>query len=102
VPYSLQERRYSDNGVLQFCTEQGILLTAYSPLEQGKLALSHSLSSIAAARSATPHQIALAWLCCQHGVITIPMSRDPQHQRENLQAADIVLTPQEMALLVDA
>jgi diketogulonate reductase-like aldo/keto reductase len=96
VPYSLQERRYSNNGVLHYCREHGIVLTAYSPLEQGNLAVAESLNAIAAARSATPHQIALAWLCCQSGVITIPMSQDPQHQRENLEAADIRLTPEEM------
>jgi diketogulonate reductase-like aldo/keto reductase len=99
VPYSVQERAYSKNGVLQYCTEHGIVLTAYSPFEQGKLALSQRLNAIAAARSATPHQIALAWLCFQRAVITIPMSQDPQHQRENLEAADIVLMPEEMELL---
>jgi diketogulonate reductase-like aldo/keto reductase len=99
VPYSLQERTYSTNGVLQYCREHGILLTAYSPLEQGRLAVSAKLGRIAAARSATPHQIALAWLCCQSAVITIPMSKDPKHQRQNLEAADIRLTPGEMESL---
>ena len=44
---------------------------------------------MAAAHSATPFQIALAWLCSQTRVITIPMSTDPMHQRQNLEAGDI-------------
>jgi diketogulonate reductase-like aldo/keto reductase len=32
-------------------------------------------------------------------VITIPMSSNPQHQAENIQAADLVLTPDEMEQL---
>jgi diketogulonate reductase-like aldo/keto reductase len=99
VPYSLLERGYSKNGVLQYCRDHEIVLTAYSPFEQGKLRASRHLSGIATARSATPYQIALAWLCSQDAVVTIPMSMDPRHQRENLAAADIVLTPEEMDLL---
>ena len=101
VPYSLEERTYAQNGVLQYCRDQGIVLTAYSPFEQGRLSPGQTLNAIAAARSATIYQIALAWLCCQSGVITIPMSKDPQHQLQNLEAADIILTPQEMELLAD-
>ena len=46
-----------------------------------------------------PHQIALAWLCMQPGVITIPMSRETGHQRQNLEAADIALSDAEMSEL---
>ncbi len=96
VPYNLSDRSYAQNGVLDYCQRNDILVTAYSPVKRG----SHrALKSIAAAHSATPEQIALAWLCAQARVITIPMSSDSQHQAENLQAADITLTPDEMAQL---
>jgi diketogulonate reductase-like aldo/keto reductase len=45
------------------------------------------------------YQIALAWLTTQPRVITIPMSFNPQHQAENLAAADMVLSAEEMAQL---
>ena len=99
VPYSVQDRTYTDNGVLQYCREHEIVLTAYSPFEQGKLSLSQPLRSIASTRSVTPYQIAVAWLCCQSGVIAIPRSANSKHQRENLEAADILLTPEELELL---
>jgi 2,5-diketo-D-gluconate reductase B len=54
------------------------------------------IQSIAQTHSVTPFQIALAWLAAQRRVITIPMSFDPRHQKENLEAADIELAPDEM------
>ncbi len=62
VPYSLRERSYSNNGVLALCRQSGVLLTAYSPLEQGEFHIADPLTTIARGHSATPHQIALAWL----------------------------------------
>jgi diketogulonate reductase-like aldo/keto reductase len=44
----------------------------------------------------------LAWLVHQPAVITIPMSFDPQHQADNLAAADIELTESELAQLAEA
>ncbi|HEY2981859.1 MAG TPA: aldo/keto reductase [Anaerolineales bacterium] len=99
VPYNLSDRSYAQNGVLEYCQENQILLTAYSPVKYGSLRADETLKAIAAAHSATPPQIALAWLVAQERVITIPMSSDAKHQAENLQAADIVLSPEEMARL---
>ena len=99
VPYSLQDRSYVKNGVLEYCQRHDVLLTAYSPFEQGKLRQKKGLASVAAAHSATPFQIALAWLCQQPRVITIPMSTDTTHQRQNLEAGDISLAPHELQQL---
>ena len=99
VPYSVATRRYVDNGVLDYCQQNGIVLTAYSPVEEGKLKVQSALDEVAAAHGATPYQIALTWLIQQPWVITIPMSHNPVHLRQNLEAADIVLTQAEMARL---
>jgi diketogulonate reductase-like aldo/keto reductase len=99
VPYSVPERTYVENGVLEFCQQNDILLTAYSPVKRRNIMGNKSLQAISQARGATPQQIALAWLLTQPRVITIPMSFNAQHQRENLAAADLVLTPAEMEQL---
>lgn len=96
IPYSLFDRSYAKNGVLHYCQESNILVTAYSPVKEGRIKVTHSLQSIATAHDATPYQIALAWLVNQPKVITIPMSFNPQHQAENLAAGEIVLTDDEM------
>ncbi|HEX8991938.1 MAG TPA: aldo/keto reductase [Anaerolineales bacterium] len=100
LPYRLGDRAYARNGVLGFCQEHGILLTAYSPLDQGRLRPHKRLLAVAEAHSMTPYQIALvAWLVAQPRVITIPASRDTVHQRQNLEAAEILLTPHELSQL---
>jgi len=99
VPYRLPDRTYADNGVLEYCQQNEILLTAYSPVKFRNLPANKTLRAIAEAHSATPYQIALAWLVTQPRVITIPMSSNPAHQAENIRAADITLTDGEMEQL---
>ncbi|HSL29463.1 MAG TPA: aldo/keto reductase, partial [Anaerolineales bacterium] len=82
VPYRLPDRSYVENGVLAYCQAADILLTAYSPVKFRNLPANTILQEIADAHSATPFQIALAWLVAQPRVITIPMSLNPQHIRE--------------------
>ena len=96
VPYSLFDHSYVKNGVLEYCQAHNILVTAYSPIKEGRIKVSPRLQTVAQAHNATPYQIALAWLVNQPKVITIPMSFDPQHQAENLAATDIELTEAEM------
>jgi diketogulonate reductase-like aldo/keto reductase len=99
VPYSLTTRAYVRNGVIPYCQENDIIVTAYSPVEEGRLRVSETLRAVAAAHEATPYQVALAWLVQQPQVITIPMSHNPEHLRQNLAAADIRLAAVEMAQL---
>ncbi len=99
VSYSIPDRTYVKNGVLEYCQQNDILLTAYSPVKRRNIKGNKKLHALAQARGLTPQQIALAWLTTQPRVITIPMSANPQHQAENLQAADIVLSAEEMSQL---
>ena len=99
VSYSIPDRTYQENGVLEYCQQNDILLTAYSPVKRRNIKSNPVLKTIAQARGVTPEQIALAWLATQPRVITIPMSANPQHQAENLRAGDIVLSADEMQQL---
>ena len=96
VSYSVPDRRCVGSGLLAFCQQHDILLTAYSPVKRRNIAGNKALQAVAQARGITPHQAALAWLTTQPRVVAIPMSADPRHQAENLRAADLVLTPEEM------
>ncbi|HPP62371.1 MAG TPA: aldo/keto reductase [Anaerolineales bacterium] len=101
VPYSLTDRSYVKNGMLEYCQQNDIFLVAYSPLDQGKLQSSRTLANIAAKHEASIHQIALAWLVSQPRVATIPMSFNLKHIQENFRAADIILTASEMRRLTN-
>jgi diketogulonate reductase-like aldo/keto reductase len=99
VAYRLPDRTYVENGVLEYCQRNDILLTAYSPVKFRNLPLNKSIQAIAEAHSATSFQIALAWLVAQPRVITIPMSFNPQHIRDNFAAAEIALSEEEFGTL---
>ncbi|HQV63091.1 MAG TPA: aldo/keto reductase [Anaerolineales bacterium] len=102
VPYSLPDHSYVENGVLEYCQQNDILVTAYSPVKFRSIRVNKTLKEITNAHSATPFQIALAWLVMQPRVITIPMSFDPQHIKENFEAAEILLSADEMTRLGNA
>ena len=99
VPYSLATRGYVQNGVIPYCQANNMVVTAYSPVEEGQLRMENVLEEIAAAHGAMPYQIALAWLVQQPRVITIPMSHNPVHLQQNWDAAQINLTLEEKARL---
>jgi diketogulonate reductase-like aldo/keto reductase len=99
IPYSVAERSYVKNGVLEYCQAADILVTAYSPVKEMNSRASPALLQVAARRSVSPQQAAIAWLCSQPRVITIPTSADPSHQRANLEAADIVFSHDEIAAI---
>jgi diketogulonate reductase-like aldo/keto reductase len=99
VPYRIPDRAYVQNGVIEYCQQNDILITAYSPIKFRMIRVNRTLNAIAEAHAATPFQIALAWLVTQPRVITIPMSFNPEHIRENFEAADIELTQEEFQVL---
>lgn len=99
VSYCIPDRTCVKNGVLEYCQQNDILLTAYSPVKHRFVKSNQNLIALAQSHGVSAYQIALAWLTTQPRVITIPMSFDAQHQSENLQAADLVLNESEMAQL---
>ena len=53
---------------------------------------------VAARKQVTPGQVALAWLLAKEpGIVPIPGSRRPERVAENNAAAEVVLTPEEVA-----
>jgi diketogulonate reductase-like aldo/keto reductase len=98
VYYSLTERG-PEFDLLPWQREHGMPLMAYSPIDQGRLAADAGLRALAAARGATPAQVALAWLLARPGVMAIPKAVREAHLRENLAAADLVLSDVELAEL---
>ena len=96
VLYNLT-RRGIEWDLLPWCRRNGIVVMAYSPIEQGRLLGHPALGRIAARHEATPAQIALAWLISQESVVAIPQAGTPEHVRDNRAAADVRLTEQDLA-----
>jgi aryl-alcohol dehydrogenase-like predicted oxidoreductase len=72
------------------------------PALEHNLALVDEVKAIAAAKSLTPGQIALAWLLAQRPwIVPIPGTTKQHRLQENLQAAEVALTTDELAQLAD-
>ncbi len=81
---------------LDYDAEHGILTESWSPLGRGNNLLSNPvITEIAKAHDATPGQTVLAWHIAR-GAIPIPKAASPERQTENLQAADLTLSPDEV------
>jgi len=66
------------------------------------LELVKSVEEIAAARGITPAQVALAWLLAQgEDIVPIPGTKQRRYIEQNAAAAEIALSPRELALLGD-
>lgn len=97
--YNLADRQSED--VLAYCEAHAIGFIPWFPLAAGRLTQPGSvLDQIARAHDATAGQIALAWLLARSPVILpIPGTSSVAHLEENVRAADIVLSPGEIARL---
>ncbi len=92
-------RRGPEHDLLPWLASHDIPVMAYSPVEQGRLLGRPALAAVAAARGVTAAQVALAWLLAHEGVIAIPKAGRAEHVRDNRAAADLALTPEELAKL---
>ena len=92
-------RRGIEYDLMPACRKQRVPVMAYSPIEQGRLLRHSVLKEIAARHSATPAQVALAWLLRQDGTIVIPKAGTTAHVRENRAATEVKLTQADLAAL---
>jgi aryl-alcohol dehydrogenase-like predicted oxidoreductase len=127
--YSLFDRQVEEEGILAAAREMGIGFVAYSPLGRGflsgdiktpddfeandsrrffpryqgenfyqNLALIEKLNTMASAKNVTTAQLALAWVLAQ-GVVAIPGTKRRKYLEANVAAANIELSPAELAAL---
>ena len=94
----------SPERVLDMCTERGIAFMPFFPLGVGEHAKPGTAVAAAAQRhSATPAQIALAWLLARSPImLPIPGTSRPEHLEENWASRSIHLTPDEVQSIAAA
>jgi diketogulonate reductase-like aldo/keto reductase len=95
VWYSLGQRQ-PEFALLPWLRARRMPLMAYSPIDQGRAADDAVLRRIAGARGLTATQVALAAVLAEPGVVAIPKATSEAHLRENLAAADLALSPDEL------
>ena len=96
--YNLAHR--SDDALIDDLAAAGIAYVPFFPLGGFSPLQSAVLDEVAADLGATPMQVALAWLLQRApNVLLIPGTSSVEHLRENLAAADLVLTAEALARL---
>lgn len=86
-----------DYDLIKQCADEKIMVMAYSPLGQGRILRNAALAKVAARHGVSPAAVALAWTMRHPNVVAIPKTSQVERVRENLVAADLKLTPDDLA-----
>jgi aryl-alcohol dehydrogenase-like predicted oxidoreductase len=114
-------RREIERDLLPYCLRQGIMIIAYTPLDDGRLATRtwfpqnwrmpavaevapylrrmQALEQVATYRQKTLAQVALNWCTSRPNVIVIPKSNTLARIEENCQASGWRLSPEQIHFL---
>lgn len=97
-------RESLSGGVVRYCADQGIGFLAYSPTGGGrlnrKLPGHPVLAAIAGRTGRSAHAVVLAWVLAQSPtVIVIPSARTVDHALDSVGAADLTLSPDDLAAI---
>jgi pyridoxine 4-dehydrogenase len=96
--YSLGERKSDD--VLAYCEKHGIAFLPWYPLGDGSALRLARVKKLAEKKKATPAQVAIAWLLAKSPVmLPIPGTGNVAHLEENVAAAKLKLSKEDLAAL---
>jgi aryl-alcohol dehydrogenase-like predicted oxidoreductase len=96
--YNLASRQ--DDGLVDRLAHQDIAYVPFFPLGGFTPLQSEALSSVAARLGATPTSVALAWLLQRSpNILPIPGTTSVAHLRDNMAAAELAMSPDDVAEL---
>jgi pyridoxine 4-dehydrogenase len=96
--YNLSDRKW--DGMVDYCAREGLAFIPWFPLSAGRLDDTGPLMQIARRKGATVHQVALAWLLARSpAMLVIPGTSSVAHLEENVAAAELRLSPDDLAQL---
>lgn len=81
-----------------YCKQNNIQIVAYQPIKRQEVLANATIQDIAKNHGATPAQIAIAWLIAQ-GALPIPKAINLNHIDENVMAANVQLSENEILTL---
>lgn len=101
VHYNLIFREPEKKGLLKYCQNNDIFLSAWRPIQKGELTKPGItiLDELGKKYKKTPAQIAINWLISQKNVITLSKTSNLKHLKENLGAIGWKMSPAEIEFL---
>jgi aryl-alcohol dehydrogenase-like predicted oxidoreductase len=101
--FSLVDQKDAD--VLELCNQKGVAYVPYFPLGgafpgQSKVQENAAVRAVAERLGASPSQVGLAWLLAhRENILLIPGTSRVAHLEQNLAAAELILSPADLAEL---
>jgi pyridoxine 4-dehydrogenase len=96
--YSVDNRKWEDE--LTYCQQNNIAFIPWYPLNACNVQALDKLKQVAQKYNATAHQIALSWLLHHaDNILLIPGTSKVKHLEENVKAASIALSEEDMSEL---
>jgi pyridoxine 4-dehydrogenase len=93
--YNLTDREWEAE--VDYSEREGLVFLPWFPLAAGELDESGPLARVSRRHGATPYQIALAWLLAHSpAMLVIPGTSSVSHLEENIRAAEIQLSPEDL------
>ncbi|GMF57740.1 unnamed protein product [Phytophthora fragariaefolia] len=83
---------------VKYCEQHGIIMEAYSPLARAQKMYDRTLKQVASEVGATSAQVLIAWSLAK-GFVTLPKSVTESRIKENLEAAKLELTSEQIEKL---
>jgi aryl-alcohol dehydrogenase-like predicted oxidoreductase len=80
------------------CEQEMLVFLPWAPVQEAEA--SRAVLEAAAHHGVTPHQVVLAWMLARSPqILPIPGSGSPEHVEQNVAAASIELSPDEVAAI---
>jgi aryl-alcohol dehydrogenase-like predicted oxidoreductase len=96
--YNVTERTWEET--VEYCERESLAFIPWYPLAAGSMDARGAIASVAARHGVTPMQVALAWLLARaRCMVPIPGTSRVAHLEENVAAARLALTAEDMAEL---
>ena len=84
--------------LLDFCTENNMLVEAYSPIAHGEILRNEEVAAMASRYSVSVPQLCIRYTL-QLGTVPLPKTTNPEHMRTNAQV-DFVISEEDMTTLL--
>jgi pyridoxine 4-dehydrogenase len=96
--YNVGNRRWEN--ALKYCEKEGMGFMPWSPVGGGRSLNDRAVEAVAKAHGASVYQVAIAWLLAHSPVmLPIPGTSSVAHLEENVGAAKLQLTPEDLKTL---
>jgi aryl-alcohol dehydrogenase-like predicted oxidoreductase len=88
----------SSESMVDLCEQEMLVFLPWAPIQETNA--SHAVLEAVRNHGASPHQIVLAWLLARSPqILPIPGSGSPEHVEQNVAAASLKLSPDEVAAI---